>query len=83
MAIPFSSAYRRAMLTEFMPQVVRQVIVLATTSEIDEPTFQFLQPALSRAYLLEADRTATQVTEQPLTALTPLAAIDLAASLTV
>lgn len=75
--------HRRAMLTEFMPQVARQVIVLATTSEIDEPTFQFLQPALSRAYLLEADRTATQVTEQPLTALTPLAAIDLAASLTV
>lgn len=58
--------HRRAMLTEFMPQVAQQVIVLTTTSEIDEPTFQFLQPALSRAYLLEADRTATQVTEQPL-----------------
>jgi DNA sulfur modification protein DndD len=75
--------HRRAMLTEFMPQVARQVIVLATTSEIDEPTFQFLQPALSRAYLLEADRTATQVTEQPIAALMPLAAIDLPASLTI
>jgi DNA sulfur modification protein DndD len=75
--------HRRAMLTEFMPQVARQVIVLATTSEIDEPTFQFLQPALSRAYLLEADRTATQVTEQPIAALMPLAAIDLPVSLTI
>jgi hypothetical protein len=42
------------------------VIVLATTSEIDEPTFRFMETAVSRAYLLEADRIATQVTEQPL-----------------
>jgi DNA sulfur modification protein DndD len=58
--------HRLAMMTEFMPQVAQQVIVLATTSEIDEATFRFMQPAVSRAYLLEADRIATQVTEQPL-----------------
>jgi DNA sulfur modification protein DndD len=58
--------HRRAMLAEFMPQAAQQVIVLGTKAEIDEPTFRFIQPAVSRAYLLEADRTATQVTEQPL-----------------
>lgn len=58
--------HRRAMLAEFMPQVAQQVIVLATTREIDETTLRFIQPAVSRAYLLNADRTATQVTEQPL-----------------
>jgi DNA sulfur modification protein DndD len=58
--------HRQAMLVEFMPQVAQQVIVLATTSEIDEATFRFMQPAVARAYLLEADRTAAQATEQPL-----------------
>lgn len=58
--------HRRAMLAEFMPQVAQQVIVLATTTEIDDQTLRFLQPALSRAYLLEADSFTTQVTEQPL-----------------
>ncbi len=58
--------HRRAMLAEFMPQASQQVIVLGTTAEIDEPTFRFIQPAVSRAYLLQADRTATQVTEQSL-----------------
>lgn len=58
--------HRLAMMTEFLPQVAQQVIVLATTSEIDEATLRFMQPAVSRAYLLAADRIATQVTEQPL-----------------
>lgn len=58
--------HRRAMLAEFLPQVAQQVIVLATTTEIDEPTFRFIQPALARAYLLEADSAMTTVTEQPL-----------------
>lgn len=58
--------HRRAMLAEFMPQVAQQVIVLATTTEIDDQTLRFLQPALSRVYLLEADSFTTQVTEQPL-----------------
>jgi hypothetical protein len=44
----------------------RLSIVLATTSEIDEPTFRFMQPAVARAYLLEADSAATTVTEEPL-----------------
>ncbi|MCW5841692.1 MAG: DNA sulfur modification protein DndD [Caldilinea sp.] len=61
--------HRRAMLAEFLPQVAQQVIVLATTTEIDDATLAFLRPALSRAYLLEADSTATQVTEQTLSAL--------------
>ncbi len=66
--------HRRAMLAKFMPQVAQQVIVLATTTEIDEETFAFLQPAVSRAYLLQADETAVQVTTQPLaaSALNPL-----------
>jgi DNA sulfur modification protein DndD len=58
--------HRRTMLAEFMPQVAQQVIVLATTSEIDDQTLRFLQPVLSRAYLLEADSTMTTVTEQSL-----------------
>lgn len=58
--------HRRAMLAEFMPQAAQQVIVLATTAEIDKETFRFIQPVVSRAYLLEADRTATRVKEQPL-----------------
>ncbi len=60
--------HRRAMLAEFMPQVAQQVIVLATTTEFDEETFAFLQPAVSRAYLLQANNVTTQVTEQPLPA---------------
>ena len=59
--------HRRTMLAEFMPQVAQQVIVLATTTEIDDPTFHFLQPAISRAYLLEADSSTTHITEQNLT----------------
>jgi DNA sulfur modification protein DndD len=39
--------HRRAMLAEFMPQVAQQVIVLATTTEIDDATLRFIQPALS------------------------------------
>jgi len=58
--------HRRTMLAEFMPQVAQQVIVLATTTEIDDQTFTFLQPAVSRAYLLQADSTTTQVSEQPI-----------------
>ncbi|MCL4870127.1 MAG: hypothetical protein KJ063_14270 [Anaerolineae bacterium] len=58
--------HRLAMMTEFLPQAAQQVIVLATTSEIDEAAFRFMQPAVSRAYLLAADRIATQVTQQPL-----------------
>lgn len=57
--------HRRAMLAEFMPQVAQQVIVLATTTEIDDATFRFIQPAVARAYLLQADSVATRVTEQP------------------
>ena len=56
--------HRRAMLAEFMPHVAQQVIVLATTTEIDDATVRFIQPALSRVYLLQADSAATQVTEQ-------------------
>jgi DNA sulfur modification protein DndD len=59
-------AHRRAMLAEFMPQVAQQVIVLATTTEIDEPAFRFMQPAVARAYLLQAEATAVQVTAQSL-----------------
>lgn len=59
--------HRRAMLAEFMPQAAQQVIVLATTTEIDESAFRFMQPVVSRAYLLEADSAMTQVTEQLLT----------------
>jgi DNA sulfur modification protein DndD len=58
--------HRQAILAEFLPQVAPQVIVFATTIEIDERTLRFLQPAVSRAYLLEADSAAAQVTEQPL-----------------
>ncbi|MBE2197152.1 MAG: hypothetical protein IAE79_00990 [Anaerolinea sp.] len=56
--------HRRTMLAEFMPQVAQQVIVLATTSEIDEPTFRFMQLAVARAYLMEADSAMAQVTEK-------------------
>lgn len=60
--------HRRAMLAEFMPQVAQQVIVLATTTEIDDATLRFIQPAVTRAYLLQADSASTQVTEQPFAA---------------
>jgi len=53
--------HRRAMLAEFMPQVAQQVIVLATTTEIDEDTFAFLQPAVSRAYLFEILSDITEI----------------------
>ena len=56
--------HRRSILAEFMPQVAQQVIVLATTTEINEETFAFLQPITSRAYLLQADQTTTQAHEQ-------------------
>lgn len=56
--------HRRTMLAEFMPQVAQQVIVLATNVEIDDATFRFLEPAVSHAYLLNADSTMTQVREQ-------------------
>lgn len=56
--------HRRAMLVEFMPQVAQQVIVLATTSEMDDATSDFLRPVISRAYLLEAENTTAQVKEQ-------------------
>lgn len=56
--------HRRAMLAEFLPQAAQQVIVLATTTEIDDATLAFLRPVLSRTYLLEADSTGAQMTEQ-------------------
>lgn len=56
--------HRRAMLAEFLPQVAQQVIVLATTAEIDDETFAFLQPAVSRAYLLEAEHASAHAREQ-------------------
>lgn len=56
--------HRHTMLAEFMPQVAQQVIVLATNIEIDEATFHFLEPAISQAYVLQADSTTTQVREQ-------------------
>lgn len=56
--------HRRTMLAEFMPQVAQQVIVLATTTEIDDQTFEFLQPAVARAYILQADSVIMQVKEQ-------------------
>lgn len=67
--------HRRAMLAEFLPQVAQQVIVLATTTEIDDAMVRFIQPALSRSYLLQADSAATQVTEQLF--LSPSAHIEL------
>lgn len=68
--------HRLAMLAEFLPQVAQQVIVLATTAEIDEKTFAFLQPAVSRAYLLEAEQTSAQASEQPLVQQTPLIELE-------
>lgn len=57
--------HRRTMLAEFMPQVAQQVIVLATNIEIDQDTFNYLEPAISQAYVLKADSSSTQVREQP------------------
>ncbi|GAB4267382.1 MAG: DNA sulfur modification protein DndD [Candidatus Promineifilaceae bacterium] len=68
--------HRRAMLAEFMPQVAQQVIVLATTAEIDEETFAWLQPAVSRAYLLQAEKTAVQATELPVARQAPLISLE-------
>lgn len=68
--------HRRTMLAEFMPQVAQQVIVLATTSEIDETTFRFIQPAVSRAYLLEADSATTRVMAQPLSTSLPIPLLE-------
>ncbi len=68
--------HRRAVLSEFMPQVAQQVIVLATTSEIDDQTLRFLHPTLAHAYLLEADSATTQITAEPLPALTSFISLD-------
>jgi len=68
--------HRRAMLAEFMPQVAQQVIVLATTAEIDEETFTFLQPAVSRAYLLEAERMSAQAQEEVVMQQRPLIGLE-------
>lgn len=57
-------AHRRTMLAEFMPQVAQQVIVLATNVEIDDAAFSFLEPAISHAYVLNADNSVAQVQEQ-------------------
>ena len=57
--------HRQTILGEFMTQVSQQVIMLATTVEVDEETLAFMQPALSRIYLLEADSTTTQISEIP------------------
>jgi DNA sulfur modification protein DndD len=57
--------HRQTILGEFMTQVSQQVIVLAMTVEVDEDTLAFMQPGLSRFYLLEADRTTTQISEMP------------------
>ena len=57
--------HRQTILGEFMTQVSQQVIVLATTVEVDEETLAFMQPALSRVYLLEADSTTNQTSEMP------------------
>ncbi len=72
--------HRLAMLAEFMPQVAQQVIVLATTAEIDEETFTFLQPTVSRAYLLQADKTVAQASEQPMARQIPLISLEEVAS---
>lgn len=68
--------HRRTMLVEFMPQVAQQVIVLATTAEIDDETFEFMKTAVSRAYLLEADKVSAQSKEQTVTKQQSLIAID-------
>ncbi len=64
------------MLAEFMPQVAQQVIVLATTAEIDDATFAFLETAVSRAYLLETDKMVAQSSEQTVTRQLPLIALE-------
>lgn len=74
--------HRKAMLAEFMPQVAQQVIVLATTAEIDEETFAWLRPALSRAYLLQAEKTAVQATELSVARQVPLISLEEVASIT-
>ncbi len=68
--------HRRAMLAEFMPQAAQQVIVLATTAEIDEAAFAFLQPVVSRAYLLQAEKTAVQASELPVARQAPLISLE-------
>lgn len=44
--------HRHSMVEEFFPQVAHQVIIFATDAEIDDQTFRYLQPAISRAYFL-------------------------------
>jgi DNA sulfur modification protein DndD len=68
--------HRRAILAEFMPQAAQQVIVLATTAEIDEATFAFLQPVVSRAYLLEAEAAARAVEQLPTVQFIPTASLS-------
>lgn len=62
--------HRQTILGKFMSRASQQVIVLATTVEVDEETLAFMQPPLSRIYLLEADSTTTQITEVPVAVLT-------------
>ncbi len=70
--------HRRTMLTEFIPQVAHQVVVLATTTEIDDETYSFMQPAVSKAYLLSErpDGATTEATQQFTGQQTPLIALE-------
>jgi DNA sulfur modification protein DndD len=70
--------HRRTMLAEFMPQVAQQVIILATTTEIDEQAFTFLKPIVSKAYLLseKADGATTEATEQSVGQQAPLIGLE-------
>ena len=58
-------AHRQAVLEVFLPQAAQQVVVLATTAEVDEDTLRYLRPLISHAYLLQSESTATQVVVQP------------------
>lgn len=44
--------HRHTLLTEFFPHAAHQLILLSTDTEIDSDSYALLQPAVSRAYLL-------------------------------
>lgn len=47
--------HRRTLLTEFFPSAAHQLILLTTDTELDGEGYELLEPAVSRAYMLEYD----------------------------
>lgn len=56
--------HRTLLVEKYLPSASHQVIVLSTDTEVDEPTFAALQPAMSHAYHLRYDQSTHATTAE-------------------